>query len=72
MAKETIEKSSSSVEEKNKAMDQTFFSCLLQPLSADSDPQYIRIRGLLLYRKAEFGVHHWKDWRCNGKGYVAY
>ncbi|RVW36628.1 WD repeat-containing protein 13 [Vitis vinifera] len=72
MAEETIEKSSSSEEEKNKAVDPTFFSCLLQPSSADSDPQYIGIRRLLLRRKAESGVHRRKDWRCNGKGYVAY
>ncbi|XP_034681600.1 WD repeat-containing protein 13 [Vitis riparia] len=72
MAEETIEKSSSSEEEKNKAVDPTFFSCLLQPSSADLDPQYIGIRRLLLCRKAESGVHRRKDWRCNGKGYVAY
>lgn len=60
MAEETIEKSSSSEEEKNKAVDPTFFSCLLQPSSADSDPQYIGIRRLLLRRKAESGVHRRK------------
>nr|CAN78066.1 hypothetical protein VITISV_019453 [Vitis vinifera] len=60
MAEETIEKSSSSEEENNKAVDPTFFSCLLQPSSADSDPQYIGIRRLLLRRKAESGVHRRK------------
>ncbi|WJZ97103.1 hypothetical protein VitviT2T_015736 [Vitis vinifera] len=56
----------------HEVVDPTFFSCLLQPSSADSDPQYIGICHLLLYRKAKSGVHRWKDWRCNGKGYVAY
>ncbi|XP_049410535.1 uncharacterized protein LOC125873705 [Solanum stenotomum] len=49
-----------------------FFSCMLQPAPADSDPNYIGIRRFLLLRKAESGVLRRKDWRCNGKGYVAY
>ncbi|KAL2537587.1 Transducin/WD40 repeat-like superfamily protein [Forsythia ovata] len=52
--------------------DPEFFSCMLQPSLSDSDPNYIGIRRLLLYRKAESGVLRRKDWRCNGKGYVAY
>lgn len=36
--------------------DPELFSCLLQPASADSDPGYIGIRRLLLFRKAESGV----------------
>ncbi|KAL0422800.1 UNVERIFIED_CONTAM: WD repeat-containing protein 13 [Sesamum latifolium] len=53
-------------------LDPEFFSCLLQPSSPDSDPNYIGIRRLLLYRKAQAGILRRKDWRCNGKGYVAY
>ncbi|KAG8368199.1 hypothetical protein BUALT_Bualt15G0020400 [Buddleja alternifolia] len=52
--------------------DPEFFSCLLQPSPPDSDRNYIGIRRLLLYRKAQSGVVRRKDWRCNGKGYVAY
>lgn len=33
-----------------------FFSCMLQPVPADSDPNYIGIRRFLLHRKAESGV----------------
>ncbi|XP_034697197.1 MAP kinase kinase kinase mkh1-like [Vitis riparia] len=58
--------------ELHEAVDPTFFSFLLQPSSADLDPQYTGIHHLFLYRKAKSGVHRWKDWRCNGKGYVAY
>lgn len=36
--------------------DPEFFSCLLQPSPSDSDPNYIGIRRLLLYRKAQAGV----------------
>ncbi|KAJ0077146.1 hypothetical protein Patl1_36515 [Pistacia atlantica] len=54
------------------SMDPELFSCLLQPASADLDPGYIGIRRLLLFRKAESGVRGRLDWRCNGKGYVAY
>ncbi|KAL3539007.1 hypothetical protein ACH5RR_002373 [Cinchona calisaya] len=52
--------------------DPDFFSCMLQPSSTDSDPNYIGIRRLLLSRKAQSGVLRRKDWRCNGKGYVSY
>ncbi|KAK6946295.1 WD40 repeat [Dillenia turbinata] len=52
--------------------DPELFSCLLQPVSSDSDLNYVGIRRLLLYLKAESGVHRRVDWRCNGKGYVAY
>ncbi|XVE93699.1 hypothetical protein REPUB_Repub01dG0216700 [Reevesia pubescens] len=50
--------------------DPEIFSCLLQP--ATSDPDYIGIRRFILSRKAESGFHRRLDWRCNGKGYVAY
>ncbi|PIN12099.1 hypothetical protein CDL12_15299 [Handroanthus impetiginosus] len=53
-------------------LDPEFLSCLLQPSPPDSDPKYVGIRRLLLYRKAQAGVLRRKDWRCNGKGYVAY
>lgn len=36
--------------------DPEFFSCVLQPSPADSDPEYIGIRRLLLHRKAQSGV----------------
>ncbi|XVF45353.1 hypothetical protein PTKIN_Ptkin02bG0198900 [Pterospermum kingtungense] len=52
--------------------DPEIFSCLLQPETSDSDPNYIGIRRFLLARKAESGFHRRLDWRCNGKGYVAY
>lgn len=63
------------MEEKEKTkenVDPEFFSCLLQPVTANSDPQYIGIRRLLLFRKAESGAFLRRDWRCNGKGYAAY
>lgn len=71
---ETIEKSSPPEEDlaEKKNVDPELSSCLLQPLSADADPKYVGVRRLLLYRKAESGVRRRKDWRCNGKGYVAY
>ncbi|KAJ7978315.1 WD repeat-containing protein 13-like [Quillaja saponaria] len=53
-------------------LDLELFSCLLQPVNAESDVEYVGIRRLLLYRKAEAGVVRRRDWRCNGKGYVAY
>ncbi|CAA3017733.1 WD repeat-containing 13 [Olea europaea subsp. europaea] len=63
-------------EKKNEDLtfDPEIFSCMLQPSPADSDsdPNYIGIRRLLLYRKAQSGVLRRKDWRCNGKGYVAF
>lgn len=33
-----------------------YFSCLLQPPNPDSDPNYVGIRRLLLYRKAASGI----------------
>lgn len=59
-------------EEEKVVVDPELFSCLLQPTNPDADSEYIGIRRLLLYRKAESGVHRRKDWRCNGKGYVSY
>lgn len=41
---------------KENVVDPELFSCLLQPPSADSDPDYIGIRRLLLFRKAESGI----------------
>ncbi|XP_068648313.1 uncharacterized protein [Aristolochia californica] len=60
-----------------KKMDPELFSCLLQPFSSnngnsDSDSIYVGMRRLLLYRKAISGVDNRKDWRCNGRAYVAY
>ncbi|XP_020533534.1 WD repeat-containing protein 13 isoform X2 [Jatropha curcas] len=55
-----------------KYVEPELFSCLLQPVPADSDPEYIGIRRLLLYRKAQSGYVRRIDWRCNGKGYVSY
>lgn len=52
--------------------DPEIFCCLLQPASSNSDPDYIGVRRLLLFRKAESGLHRRADWRCNGKGYAAY
>ncbi|KAL4308270.1 hypothetical protein GQ457_01G000620 [Hibiscus cannabinus] len=52
--------------------DPQIFSCLLQPATSDSDPDSVGVRRFLLARKAESGVHRRLDWRCNGKGYVAY
>ncbi|KAK9287169.1 hypothetical protein L1049_015580 [Liquidambar formosana] len=77
MAERGIEKNPSEEEEeeeekKSKSSDPVLFSCLLQPASPDADSEYIGIRRLLLHRKAESGVLRRKDWRCNGKGYVAY
>ncbi|XP_062175795.1 uncharacterized protein LOC133880849 [Alnus glutinosa] len=64
------------IEEKEKTkkdnVDRELFSCLLQPVTADSDPRYIGIRRLLLFRKAESEALRRRDWRCNGKGYMAY
>ncbi|GAB4837870.1 hypothetical protein Ancab_027396 [Ancistrocladus abbreviatus] len=58
--------------ENNGEVDPELFSCLLQPLNADSDLEYVGIRRMLLHRKAKSGLYRRKDWRCNGKGYVAY
>ncbi|KAK9053358.1 hypothetical protein SSX86_029991 [Deinandra increscens subsp. villosa] len=79
MADQTIEKCSSEIDDhvvnqkkKDVTEDPETFSCLLQPCPADSDLNYIGIRRILLFRKAQSGVLRRKDWRCNGKGYVAY
>ncbi|XP_057543067.1 uncharacterized protein LOC130821355 [Amaranthus tricolor] len=57
---------------KNEELDPEFFSCLLQPSTTGNDTDYVGIRRLLLHRKAQSGVHGRINWRCNGKGYVAY
>ncbi|KAG9145921.1 hypothetical protein Leryth_023823 [Lithospermum erythrorhizon] len=60
------------VEVQNKVImvdPEEYLSCTLQPSPAESNPNYIGIRRILLYRKA---LSLRKDWRCNGKGYVAY
>lgn len=49
-----------------------YFSCLLQPCRTDSDPNYTGTRRLLLSRKLHESLVRRKDWRCNGKGYVAF
>ncbi|KAI5673163.1 hypothetical protein M9H77_13527 [Catharanthus roseus] len=79
MAEQIIEKSSSADDDPNKndkkddfTADPEFFSCMLQPSPSNSDPDYIGIRRLLLFRKAQSGILRRKDWRCNGKGYVSY
>ncbi|KAL3843423.1 hypothetical protein ACJIZ3_000826 [Penstemon smallii] len=73
MAELTVDIISTEEERKEELnSDPEFFSCLLQPSPPDSDPNYIGIRRLLLYRKAQSGVLRRKDWKCNGKGYVAY
>ncbi|XP_068323947.1 uncharacterized protein [Pyrus communis] len=58
--------------EKDKNGDPELLICLLQPAPADSDPDYIGIRRLLLSRKPQSPFHRRRDWRCNGKGYVAF
>ncbi|RDX93996.1 WD repeat-containing protein 13, partial [Mucuna pruriens] len=55
-----------------KSSDPELFCCLLQPATADGDPEYLGIRRLLLHRKAEAGLLRRRDWRCNGKTYTAY
>ncbi|KAI3695499.1 hypothetical protein L1987_78496 [Smallanthus sonchifolius] len=80
MADQKIEQCSSEIDDheenrkkkKDVTEDPETFSCMLQPCPADSDPNYIGIRRLLLFRKAQSGVLRRKDWRCNGKGYAAY
>lgn len=59
-------------EKQKKNVDPELLSCLLQPVTIGVDPDYIGIRRLLLYRKAEAVVRRRKDWKCNGKGYVAF
>ncbi|KAI7748306.1 hypothetical protein M8C21_012113, partial [Ambrosia artemisiifolia] len=76
----TIEQCSSEMDQQNNnnnkkkdvTEDPETFSCMLQPCPPDSDPNYIGIRRILLFRKAQSGVLRRKDWRCNGRGYVAY
>ncbi|XP_020274565.1 WD repeat-containing protein 13 isoform X2 [Asparagus officinalis] len=51
-------------------IDPEFIGCLLQPPTAHNDPNYVGIRRLLLSRKNQIQTR--KEWRCNGKGYVAY
>ena len=36
--------------------DLEFLSCMMQPATAESDPQYIGIRRILLHRKSESGA----------------
>ncbi|KAJ4962580.1 hypothetical protein NE237_022519 [Protea cynaroides] len=74
MGDETTEKCSSERKDEKKNIDPEFFSCLLQPPGEDAnaDPDYVGIRRLIIYRKGEPGVDRRKDWKCNGKGYVAY
>lgn len=55
--KEEVEEEAKEEEKKKKKnADPELFGCLLQPAGADSDPQYVGIRRLLLHRKAESGV----------------
>ncbi|KAF9619250.1 hypothetical protein IFM89_005804 [Coptis chinensis] len=70
MEEDTVENKIISLSSENKKNE--LFSCILQPISPDSDLNYVGIRRLLLYKKAQSGVDRRKDWRCNGKGYVAY
>ncbi|QCD85530.1 myosin ATPase [Vigna unguiculata] len=60
------------VNNKDNSSDPESFCCLVQPVTADRDPEYIGIRRILLLRKAEAGLIGRRDWRCNGKTYVAY
>ncbi|XP_048564704.1 WD repeat-containing protein 13 isoform X6 [Triticum urartu] len=57
--------------------DPDFLSCVLQPPTSSSstsrpDPDYAALRRLLLRRKSSSALNHRMEWRCNGKGYVAY
>ncbi|XP_020087173.1 WD repeat-containing protein 13 [Ananas comosus] len=57
------------------AADPDFVSCLLQPPITHHNADYVAIRRLLLHRKAlssAAAIERRKDWRCNGRGYVAY
>ncbi|KAK1292679.1 Transcriptional corepressor LEUNIG [Acorus calamus] len=70
--------------DEEKVIDPEFISCLLQPPISSSaytgrgggDPtglSYVGLRRLLLYRKAQSGgLDRRKNWKCNGRGYVAY
>ncbi|KAJ0798203.1 putative transcription factor WD40-like family [Helianthus annuus] len=69
---ENLNQNQNQKKKKDVTEDPETFSCMLQPCPPDSDPNYIGIRRILLFRKAESGVLRRKDWRCNGKGYVAY
>ncbi|WOK97129.1 WD repeat-containing protein 13 [Canna indica] len=57
-----------------RALDPEFLSCLLQPPIDHHDANYVGIRRILLHRKAASShvVDRRQEWRCNGKGYVAY
>lgn len=44
------------VDNDEKSSDPELFCCLLQPVTADADPEYIGVRRLLLLRKAEAGI----------------
>ncbi|KAL2939281.1 WD repeat-containing protein 13 [Bienertia sinuspersici] len=68
-AKNILEEEKRSV---NEELDPELFSCLLQPISADSNLDYVGIRRFLLHRKAQSGAHRRIEWRCSGRGYVAY
>lgn len=46
------------VDNNDESLDPELFCCLLQPVTADRDPEYIGIRRLLLLRKAEAGIIH--------------
>lgn len=54
--KEHQNNNNSNDDKKDKSSDPELFCCLLQPVTADADPQYTGIRRLLLHRKAEAGV----------------
>ncbi|CAN6439388.1 unnamed protein product [Victoria cruziana] len=75
-AEEGEKEEGSSVEETERTEDQLkdaeAFSFLLQPSFSGFDPFYLGVRRLLLYRKALSGMGRRKEWRCNGKAYVAY
>lgn len=43
-------------EPKKQSKDPEFLSCMMQPTTSDSDPQYVGIRRILLHRKAESGA----------------
>ncbi|XP_017230428.1 uncharacterized protein LOC108205130 [Daucus carota subsp. sativus] len=52
--------------------DPDYVTCMLQPRRPDSDLNYVGIRRLLLSRKPRPTILRRKDWRCNGRGYVAF
>ncbi|KAG8078124.1 hypothetical protein GUJ93_ZPchr0007g4900 [Zizania palustris] len=56
--------------------DPDFLSCVLHPPTPSSssrpDDDYAALRLLLLRRKPPSALNHRMEWRCNGKGYVAY